>query len=83
MRTILPREQKYSEPQQRDNFYQQVLQRVEHLPGVVAAGYSTSVPLSWKGGTSGFYPEGLRDADSREWLTTRIIVRSVPTTSRR
>jgi putative ABC transport system permease protein len=59
MRTILPRG-KYKEPQQRDNFYQQVLQRVEHLPSVVSAGYSTSVPLLWKGGTSGFYPEGLK-----------------------
>ena len=47
MRTILPRE-KYKEPQQRSNFYKQVLQRVAHLPGVVSAGYSTSVPLSWK-----------------------------------
>ena len=59
MRTILPRE-KYKELQQRDNFYQQVLQRVEHLPGVVSAGYTTSVPLLWKGGSSGFYPEGLK-----------------------
>ena len=59
MRTVLPRE-KYKEPQQRNNFYQQVLDRVEHLPGVVSAGYSTSVPLSWKGGTSGFYPEGIK-----------------------
>ena len=59
MRTILPRE-KYKELPQRDNFYQQVLQRVEHLPGVVSAGYSTSVPLAWKGGTSGFYPEGIK-----------------------
>src|SRR5262245_34915313 len=59
MRTILPRE-KYREPQQRDNFYQQVLQRVEHLPGVVSAGYTTSIPLAWKGGTNGFYPEGLK-----------------------
>ena len=58
MRTILPRE-KYKELQQRDNYYQQVLQRVEHLPGVVTAGYTTSVPLSWKGGTSGFFPEGI------------------------
>jgi predicted permease len=58
MRTILPRE-KYREQQPRDNFYQQVLQRVEHLPGVVSAGYSTSIPLAWKGGTSGFYPEGI------------------------
>ncbi len=59
MRTPLPRE-KYKEPQQRDNYYKQVLQRVEHLPGVVAAGYSTTIPLAWKGGTSGFYPEGLK-----------------------
>src|ERR1041385_8005100 len=40
MRTILPLE-KYKEPQHRDNYYQQVVQRVEHLPGVAAAGYST------------------------------------------
>jgi predicted permease len=59
MRTILPRE-KYKTKQLRDNFYQQVLQRVEHLPGVVSAGYSTSVPLAWKGGSSGFYPEGIK-----------------------
>ncbi|HEU4933890.1 MAG TPA: FtsX-like permease family protein, partial [Pyrinomonadaceae bacterium] len=59
MRTILPRE-KYKELQVRDNFYQQVLQRVAHLPGVASAGYSTSVPISWKGGSSGFYPEGIK-----------------------
>ena len=67
LRTVLPRESsgqtegKYSSPQQRNNFYEQVLQRVESLPGVVSAGYSTSVPLLWKGGTSGFYPEGVKD----------------------
>ena len=59
MRTVLPRE-KYKEPQQRSNYYRQVLERVERLPGVVSAGYSTSVPLLWKGGTSGFYPEGIK-----------------------
>jgi putative ABC transport system permease protein len=58
MRTVLPGT-KYEEPQRRDAFYQQVLNRVENLPGVVSAGYTTSVPLSWKGGTSGFVPEGL------------------------
>jgi predicted permease len=31
---------------------------VKSLPGVVTAGYTTTVPLAWKGGTSGFYPEG-------------------------
>jgi putative ABC transport system permease protein len=85
MRTILPRE-KYHEPQLRDNFYQQVLQRVEHLPGVTAAGYSTSVPLAWKGGTSGFYPEGLRapipgmayDANHRQVSTNYLKAMSIP-----
>jgi len=57
LRTVLPRT-KYKELAQRSRFYEQVLERVEHLPGVTSAGYSTSVPLSWKGGTSGFYPEG-------------------------
>jgi hypothetical protein len=37
MRTVLP-QTKYEEPQKRDAFYKQVLDRVEHLPGVVAAG---------------------------------------------
>jgi predicted permease len=60
MRTVLPKT-KYKELSQRSAFYQQVLDRVEHLPGVIAAGYTTSVPLSWKGGTSGFYPEGTKD----------------------
>jgi putative ABC transport system permease protein len=85
MRTILPRE-KYKQPQQRDNFYQQVLQRVEHLPGIVAAGYSTSIPLSWKGGTSGFYPEGLKapipgmayDANHRQVSTNYLKAMNIP-----
>jgi putative ABC transport system permease protein len=38
-----------------------VLDRVEHLPGVKSAGYTTSLPLIWKGGTSGFFPEGTKD----------------------
>lgn len=85
MRTILPLE-KYKESQQRDNYYQQVLQRVEHLPGVVAAGYSTSIPLAWKGGTSGFYPEGLKaplpgmayDANHREVSTNYLKAMNIP-----
>ncbi len=60
LRTRLPRE-KYPEKRQRTAFYQQVLERVKHLPGVVAAGYTTSVPLAWKGGTSGFFPEGTKE----------------------
>ena len=85
MRTILPRE-KYKEPQQRSNFYKQVLQRVENLPGVESAGYSTSVPLSWKGGTSGFYPEGITspiagmayDANHRQVTANYLKTMNVP-----
>jgi putative ABC transport system permease protein len=60
VRTVLPRD-KYREAGQRMVFYEQVLERVKGLPGVVAAGYTTSVPLAWKGGTSGFYPEGFKE----------------------
>lgn len=57
LRTSLP-EQKYAEPSRRAAFYEEVLERVQHLGGVVAAGYATSVPLEWKGGTNSFLPEG-------------------------
>lgn len=85
MRTILPFE-KYKELPRRDNYYKQVLQRVENLPGVVAAGYSTSIPLAWKGGTSGFYPEGLKepvpgmayDANHREVSSNYIKAMNIP-----
>ena len=60
MRTVLPLT-KYKDVSQRNAFYQQVLGRVEHLPGVTSAGYTTSLPLVWKGGTSGFFPEGTKD----------------------
>ncbi len=85
MRTVLPLE-RYKELPQRDNFYQQVLERVQHLPGVVAAGYTTSVPLSWKGGTSGFYPEGTKtpipgmayDANHRQVSADYLKAMNVP-----
>ena len=57
LRTNLP-ENKYKEQSKRVAFYDQVLERVSSLPGVASAGYTTTVPLEWKGGTSGFIPEG-------------------------
>ncbi len=57
LRTVLARS-KYSEQPQRIGFYKQVLERVKSLPGVDAAGYTTTVPLEWKGGTNGFAIEG-------------------------
>ena len=57
LRTTLP-ESRYKDPQRRFTFYEQVLERVTAMPGVVAAGYTTSVPLDWKGGTNGISIEG-------------------------
>jgi putative ABC transport system permease protein len=64
LRTVLPRN-KYPEQPQRAAFYKQVLERVRSLPGVVSAGYATTIPLAWKGGTSGFYPEGRTVAQAK------------------
>jgi putative ABC transport system permease protein len=90
LRTVLPRA-KYDQPAKRIRFYEQVLERVEHLPGVVSAGYTTSVPLGWKGGTSGFYPEGVTqpitgfsyDANHRQVTTDYLKTMSIPLLSGR
>jgi predicted permease len=58
LRTQLPRS-KYGELAKRSAFYDDALSRVQALPGVLSAGYTTTIPLVWKGGTSGFSPEGL------------------------
>jgi putative ABC transport system permease protein len=57
LRTTLPSE-RYKSHARRTQFYDEVLERVTRLPGVLAAGFTTSVPLAWKGGTSGFVAEG-------------------------
>jgi predicted permease len=57
LRTVLP-QNRYSEHAQRESFYDNVLGRVRALPGVVSAGYTTTVPLTWMGGTSGVTIEG-------------------------
>ena len=60
LRTILPdskyrdlREYAEKEHGKRLAFYDQVLERVGAMPGVVSVGYTTSVPLGWKGGANG------------------------------
>src|SRR5262249_27480443 len=58
LRTALP-EQRYAEQARRVAFYDRVLAGVERLPGVLAAGYTTSVPLEWKGAASDFKIEGV------------------------
>jgi putative ABC transport system permease protein len=57
LRTVLP-PNKYPDHPRRSAFYKTVLERVQALPGVISAGYSTTIPLAIKGSTSGFFPEG-------------------------
>jgi predicted permease len=83
LRTPLPL-YKYGEASRRSAFYEDVLDRVRHLPGVVSAGYSTSVPLEWKGGTNGFVPEGpvdprrTYDANHRQVSTDYLRTMGIP-----
>jgi putative ABC transport system permease protein len=62
VRTDLP-EQKYGDRARRIAFYDRVLEQSRHVPGVISAGYTTAVPLAWKGGVIGFTVEGRQDSD--------------------
>jgi putative ABC transport system permease protein len=59
LRTSLPGSaaSRYRTYQARTNFYQDMLRRVEAIPGVAAAGYTAFLPLTNRGGTSGFVVE--------------------------
>jgi putative ABC transport system permease protein len=48
----------YNQQSQRNAFYDRVLDKVERLPGVLAAGYTTWVPLTNEGGATGITIEG-------------------------
>jgi len=71
VRTTLPRS-KYGELPKRAAFYQQVLERVRALPGVVSAGYTTAVPLTWRGGTTGFAVEGRETVPGQDALCRQV-----------
>jgi len=84
MRTTLPHS-KYKEMWQRKNFYDQTLARVKSLPGVISAGYTTMVPLQWKGGSGPFRPEDGRlipgssyDALQRQVTADYLQTMSIP-----
>ncbi|MEK6281437.1 MAG: ABC transporter permease [Acidobacteriota bacterium] len=73
LRTILPdskfrnvTEYQANEHAKRVAFNDQVLERVNALPGVVSAGYTTSVPLSWKGGSNGVLIESRQTETGRK-----------------
>ncbi|HKA20806.1 MAG TPA: ABC transporter permease [Blastocatellia bacterium] len=51
-------QKKYPEPQQRINFYQQLLQNIAAMPGVRSVAMATGLPLGNNGWQSGFWIEG-------------------------
>ncbi len=57
LRTALSRSA-YPDFAARHSFYQRVLAKVEAIPGVRSAGYTTFLPLTNRGGTSGVIVEG-------------------------
>ena len=57
LRTALPLD-RYADARSPRRLLRRVLDRLAQEPGVEAAGFTTSVPLEWKGGTSVFAIEG-------------------------
>ena len=49
---------KYQDFSQRTQFFEHVLERVRAIPGVETAALTGVVPLTWKGGTVEFTPDG-------------------------
>jgi putative ABC transport system permease protein len=67
MRLFL-RQSKYAEPQQRQAFFEQVLQRIESMPGAQAVGTSTWIPTQG-GGDTYFTIEGKPFPDPNRKVT--------------
>ena len=70
VKTALP--MRYQDLTRRAAFYRDVLERVSRLPGVVAAGYTTALPLTFKGGTRGFSIEGRPPAPGRDAIYRQV-----------
>lgn len=76
MRTELPRSDisPYHAFAARDSFYRRVLAAVEHLPGVVSAGYTTYLPLTNSGGGMGIIQEGVAPPAPGQWNDAMVRV---------
>ncbi|MGA2736565.1 MAG: ABC transporter permease [Bryobacteraceae bacterium] len=64
----------YGEFAKRSAFFQRVLERVRALPGVQAAGFTSALPLTWEGGSSGFTPEGVAARPDLPWSANNRVV---------
>ena len=83
LRTPLP-DPKYPKLGQRTEFYDRVLERVNRVPGVITAGYTTWLPLTNRGGSNGFTIEGHPEPGPGEFSDANLRVISkdyIPTMS--
>ena len=62
----------YREPARRAAYYDQVVDRLKALPGVVSAGFTLGPPLAFKGWVNGFQVEG-RPADTLSNANFRVV----------
>jgi putative ABC transport system permease protein len=65
---------KYGDFTKRSEFFARVLDRVRALPGVQAAGFTSALPLTWEGGSSGFTPEGVAPTPGVPWDANNRVV---------
>lgn len=74
MKVVLPRS-KYPDAPRRTAFYNELLQRVESLPGVQSAGIITNLPLTFKGNNMGITIEGRPEPppDERPIVISRAV----------
>jgi putative ABC transport system permease protein len=71
---IVPSEQKYTDRARRATFYTELLSRVEALPGVRSAAFTSWIPLIKQGDSIGFSIEGRPDPPGkRPTVVTRVI----------
>jgi putative ABC transport system permease protein len=67
---------RYWEATRRTAFYEEVLEGVESLPGVRSAGFTTSLPLEWRGGGHEIVLEGRPADPGRSWYANHRQVSS-------
>lgn len=72
MKITLP-ESKYPEGRQRVAFYQQILERVKTLPGVLSVGAITDLPLTGPGSSTSFSIKG-RPSENKNPLTEYRVI---------
>jgi len=78
--TIALPTRKYSNPQQTTQFYQNLIERVQSLPGARAAGLASSLPLAGGGNSDGFIVEGHEPADNNVEMVQAQLMSVTPGT---